>query len=47
MTTIRAAGSEVDRIEAASWSFNMEAHELFRGLGFAPKTMRFERTEKA
>ena len=30
-------------IEATSWSFNEETHEMFRRLGFSPKTVRFER----
>jgi GNAT superfamily N-acetyltransferase len=29
------------RIEATSWSFNHEAHKLFRHLGFVPKIIRF------
>jgi len=29
-------------IEAVSWSFNDGAHEMFRRLGFVPKTTRFE-----
>jgi GNAT superfamily N-acetyltransferase len=32
----------VPQIEAASWSFNDGAHEVFRRLGFVPKTTRFE-----
>ena len=29
-------------IELSSWSFNGEAHETFRRLGFTPKVIRFE-----
>ncbi|HYW71750.1 MAG TPA: GNAT family N-acetyltransferase [Pyrinomonadaceae bacterium] len=29
-------------IEASSWSFNQEAHQLFGQLGFVPKVIRFE-----
>ena len=36
----RAEG--IQRVEATSWSFNEEAHEVFRHLGFTPKTVRFE-----
>jgi GNAT superfamily N-acetyltransferase len=36
----RAEG--IQRVEAASWSFNEETHEVFRRLGFTPKTVRFE-----
>ena len=36
----RAAG--IQKVEAASWSFNEETHEMFRHLGFKPKTVRFE-----
>jgi GNAT superfamily N-acetyltransferase len=32
----------IPHIEAASWSFNDGAHEMFRRLGFVPKTTRFE-----
>jgi GNAT superfamily N-acetyltransferase len=32
----------VPQIEAASWSFNDGAHQMFRRLGFVPKTIRFE-----
>ena len=32
----------IGRIEATSWSFNQEAHNLFGQLGFAPKIARFE-----
>jgi len=31
-----------NRIEASSWSFNQEAHNLFGHLGFIPKIIRFE-----
>jgi ribosomal protein S18 acetylase RimI-like enzyme len=30
-------------IELSSWSFNVEAHETFRRLGFKAKLIRFER----
>lgn len=40
LATARAEG--ILQIEAASWSFNEEAHQAFRRLGFAPKTVRFE-----
>jgi|SRR5579862_4692574 len=32
----------IPQIEAASWSFNDRAQEMFRRLGFVPKTTRFE-----
>jgi GNAT superfamily N-acetyltransferase len=41
LAAARARG--IRRIEAACWSFNREAHEVFRRLGFAPKGVRFER----
>jgi ribosomal protein S18 acetylase RimI-like enzyme len=31
-------------IEATSWAFNGETHELLRGVGFVTKTLRFELT---
>lgn len=31
-------------IELNSWSFNTEAHETFRALGFRPQIVRFSRT---
>jgi GNAT superfamily N-acetyltransferase len=34
----------IPHIEAVSWSFNDGAHEVFRRLGFVPKTTRFELT---
>jgi ribosomal protein S18 acetylase RimI-like enzyme len=37
-----AQADGIAQIEAASWSFNAGAHELFRRLGFMPKTTRFE-----
>jgi GNAT superfamily N-acetyltransferase len=40
VSTAKAEG--ILDIEAASWSFNNGAHEVFRRLGFAPKTTRFE-----
>ena len=39
---VSEANSEGVAVEAASWSFNESAHELFRQLGFVPKTIRFE-----
>jgi len=36
----RVAG--IRDVEVACWSFNEEAHEVFRRLGFVPKTVRFE-----
>lgn len=36
----RAEG--IRNVETACWSFNEEAHEVFRRLGFAAKTVRFE-----
>jgi GNAT superfamily N-acetyltransferase len=41
------AKSEGIVVEATSWSFNDGAHELFRRLGFVPKTIRFELTSPA
>jgi GNAT superfamily N-acetyltransferase len=32
----------ISRIEASSWSFNQEAHNLFGHLGFVPRIIRFE-----
>ena len=29
-------------IEATSWAFNQETHEMLRDVGFVPKTVRFE-----
>ncbi|NOT25231.1 MAG: GNAT family N-acetyltransferase [Acidobacteria bacterium] len=34
----------VANIEATSWAFNEETHELLRGVGFVTKTVRFEFT---
>jgi GNAT superfamily N-acetyltransferase len=43
LSVISAAKAEgILDIEAASWSFNDGAHEVFRRLGFVPKTTRFE-----
>ncbi|RPI52290.1 MAG: GNAT family N-acetyltransferase, partial [Acidobacteria bacterium] len=36
----RAEG--IQRVEASCWSFNDQAHEVFRRLGFAPKAVRYE-----
>ena len=36
----RACG--IHDIEVSSWSFNTEAHQTFRRLGFAPRVVRFE-----
>jgi GNAT superfamily N-acetyltransferase len=32
----------IQQIEAASWSFNADTHEVLKRLGFVPKTVRFE-----
>lgn len=32
-------------LELNSWSFNTEAHDTFRALGFHPQIVRFSRTE--
>ena len=32
----------VPNIEAQSWAFNQETHEMLRNVGFVPKTLRFE-----
>ena len=37
---VRADG--IRHIEATSWSFNHDTHEVLRRLGFVPKTVRFE-----
>jgi GNAT superfamily N-acetyltransferase len=37
-----ARGRDIRDIELSSWSFNVEAHEAFRRLGFTPKVIRFE-----
>jgi GNAT superfamily N-acetyltransferase len=37
-----ARGRGIRDIELSSWSFNVEAHETFRRLGFTPKVIRFE-----
>jgi GNAT superfamily N-acetyltransferase len=37
-----ATAEGISEIEASSWCFNEGAHEMFRRLGFAPKTTRFE-----
>jgi GNAT superfamily N-acetyltransferase len=37
-----AKAQGISQIEAASWSFNDRAHEVFGRLGFVPKTTRFE-----
>ena len=42
VSTAKAEG--IDRVEAASWSFNDDAHAVFERLGFVPKTTRFELT---
>jgi diamine N-acetyltransferase len=43
LNAISAARAEgIARIEAASWSFNDGAHEVFRRSGFVPKITRFE-----
>lgn len=43
-----AALEEADKrglrdVELFSWAFNTEAHAMFRGLGFEPRHLRFER----
>jgi len=30
-------------VELFSWAFNTDAHTLFRGFGFEPRHLRFER----
>jgi GNAT superfamily N-acetyltransferase len=40
----RAEG--IEKIEASAWCFNGDANEVFRRLGFVPKTMRFEFEER-
>jgi GNAT superfamily N-acetyltransferase len=43
LSAVSWAQSEgIVQIEAASWSCNGVAHEMFRRLGFVPKTTRFE-----
>jgi ribosomal protein S18 acetylase RimI-like enzyme len=37
-----AAASGIVDVELTSWSFNRDAHEAFRRLGFEPKVIRFE-----
>jgi GNAT superfamily N-acetyltransferase len=37
-----ASAERIHQIEAASWSFNSAAHEMFQRLGFLPKTTRLE-----
>jgi GNAT superfamily N-acetyltransferase len=32
----------IQKIEAQSWAFNHEMHELLRRIGFVPKMLRFE-----
>jgi ribosomal protein S18 acetylase RimI-like enzyme len=32
----------VTNVEAQSWVFNQQAHEILRSVGFVPKTIRFE-----
>jgi len=43
-----AALAEADKrglryVELFSWAFNTDAHTLFRGFGFEPRHLRFER----
>ena len=43
LTAISAVKAEgIDRVEATSWTFNDDAQEVFRRLGFVPKVTRFE-----
>ena len=42
LNAVSEAKSEGISVEATSWSFNEGAHEVFRRLGFVPKTIRFE-----
>jgi ribosomal protein S18 acetylase RimI-like enzyme len=42
LNAVSEAKSEGIPVEATSWSFNENAHELFRRAGFVPKTIRFE-----
>jgi GNAT superfamily N-acetyltransferase len=44
---VSEARSEGIPVETTSWSFNEGAHEVFRRLGFVPKTIRFELTSPA
>jgi GNAT superfamily N-acetyltransferase len=37
-----AQAEGIPNLETVSWSFNDGAHEVFRRLGFVPKTIRFE-----
>lgn len=37
-----AAADGIRDVELSAWSFNDEAHETFRRLGFVPKAIRFE-----
>ena len=42
-TAVAGARAEgIGHLETTSWSFNDDAHEVLRRLGFRPKTIRFE-----
>jgi ribosomal protein S18 acetylase RimI-like enzyme len=40
-----ARARAMPEVELASWAFNTDAHAMFRGLGFEPRLVRFERRE--
>jgi GNAT superfamily N-acetyltransferase len=44
LQTALAAASETGTsdVELASWSFNSEAHAMFRHCGFSPRLLRFD-----
>jgi ribosomal protein S18 acetylase RimI-like enzyme len=42
MAVAEAKAEGFPNVELTSWSFNQGAHEMFRKLGFRPKTVRFE-----
>ena len=37
-----AKAEGIHKVEATSWAFNEETHEVLRRLGFTPKVVRFE-----
>ena len=48
LSLMRAALDEararaMPRLELSSWAFNTDAHAMFRGLGFEPRVVTFER----
>jgi GNAT superfamily N-acetyltransferase len=47
LNAVSEAKSEGIPVEVTSWSFNESAHEVFRRLGFVPKTIRLELTSPA